>query len=168
MGASYQAITPYQIVVAWLSMRLISFGADAAVACLRVDRGRATNVRSWVKELFQPVAFGAAGRQKIRLPAGSKLSENESFAPHFECSTFDRWKIESLIQAMIKKGRPIKLYDLSTGFFNAAQQGNFSSTTFARNALGKSIICPVICPVMVVSIPRESTEKLDRPNDRAR
>jgi hypothetical protein len=49
MEASYQVIAPYQFVVAWLSMRVIPFGADAEVAYLRVDRGRGKNVQSGSK-----------------------------------------------------------------------------------------------------------------------
>jgi hypothetical protein len=70
MGAWYQATALHQIVAAWMSMGLIPFRGDDGIAYLRLDRSPARNVRGWVHGPPQPVSFGAAGRQRVRLPTG--------------------------------------------------------------------------------------------------
>jgi hypothetical protein len=47
IGAWYQETARHQIIAPWLSMGLVPFRGDDNLICLRVDRGRAREVRGW-------------------------------------------------------------------------------------------------------------------------
>jgi hypothetical protein len=67
LGAWHQATSPQQVVSAFVAMGFVPFLGEDNVLYMRVNRGRATQVRSWEAHDPEPLEFGRGGGRKIRL-----------------------------------------------------------------------------------------------------
>lgn len=68
MAPSHDA---HQVVPAFVAMGPVPFLGQGHILCMRVDRARATWVRSWGGHDREPLELGRGGGRRIRLPIQS-------------------------------------------------------------------------------------------------
>jgi hypothetical protein len=87
LGAWHQATDPHFIVSVFTAVGLIPFMGGDGLVYMRLDRQRATRIRTWAGQNPHPINVGESGNRKIRLPTQHKAESRQKAPQHGKSSS---------------------------------------------------------------------------------